>query len=1246
MRWNLTERLKNREKQICAIALVASMLCILGYPLYLYVEVDSPDSNRASVSYLIEFSEICRPSGDDLAQWAPAPSGGGNYVNVDETTVGSDTTTTYNEADATNEKDIYTMSDMAELDRGEYTEIDGVTLWLWAIRGSAGINQLQAGVRISDTDYVGITSATTSSWVNYTYTYTLNPATSAAWTITEINALECYILGVDSAPSHHVSQLAVLVPGRQTCWPPTFTSTPDEDAIVGNAYSYTATANETSTFSLYDSDAPVYSSGTLYTVADAHVYSETPTTNYGSSATLIAGGNTGIYYYTYLRFEDFDTPIPAGYEVTAAWLNYYVTTDTSDNVVAKACADNDWLENTINYENDPGVGATSGSTAAMNPTGTGWANATITSPVDTSATENGGEYVHLLVYVASPVAENLQIASKESANDPYLVVHYTPSDWLTFTPANATLWGTPGVAGEWTVSILAVSASGEGSAWQNFTVHVTEPWVPSFTSEAVETAVYDFEYNYSYTTNESCTFEVTFPGSGGDGWLNDTWAYYKYLDSSASEAYVSGNDVWNYDRIIFFRLDLSSLPDSATLSTVGIDIYKNYETANGVVDVNRSEAWGGVNGSYSGVWNEAYLKSLTPAGSLAWTGEDDGATGWWNWSDKDMTPWQTQFDTNKTLYFALTGWAYSTSGTSYGFSASTARFDIEYSGAAGTWLSWDSEDDFIWGTPTGDDGPVDVSIKATNSVGGVTYQNFTVTVGDGWAPTFTSSPDETGSAENLYSYTPTCNETVTWPVDDSFATNATFLHWGQANNTIYGTPAIEDVGSYYVNISAVSVAGYLTAYHNYTLVISIPDVTDPVAIAAWAQLPTGSLNFTYGYTGFDTVLDGGYSYDDVGIDNYTWALDIDGVPSSNRYGSSFWEIFTVPGLYEWTLTVSDGTNDDYTEFSFTLNQSMVLWPTGDMGGTGGSWSPVGDPNETECIKDPALQVISSPYYDGDDTYIYSTLGVDPYYITFSLDDFYIELSEGQSFNVTVFAWVKELDEGDSIYLGIQDEDTLTETYDIYETTTSWVNYSQTWEENPVTDAPWTTNDINETNLFIWNDLNDNDAVTLAGLFIQISYVDTTDPVANAGPDQSVDTGDTVTFSGAASTDNFGIVNYTWTFTYNSTTVTLYLVGPSYTFEIVGSYVVTLNVSDAAGYWDTDTMTVTVEEIPPNPIEWLTTSGVMLMLGLIGFVGMIAFPVLYIKFRDKGQGNMNGFVAFIIYEMILFGMFFAALLGAG
>ncbi len=96
--------------------------------------------------------------------------------------------------------------------------------------------------------------------------------------------------------------------------------------------------------------------------------------------------------------------------------------------------------------------------------------------------------------------------------------------------------------------------------------------------------------------------------------------------------------------------------------------------------------------------------------------------------------------------------------------------------------------------------------------------------------------------------------------------------------------------------------------------------------------------------------------------------------------------------------------------------------------------------------------------------------------------------------------------------------------------------------------------------------------------VQITVLDATSPVADAGPDQVVPSGTMVLFNGSGSTDNVGVVNYTWTFTYNGTPVVLYGVNPTFVFVTPGDYVVILNVLDNASNGGADNVVVTVVDM--------------------------------------------------------------------
>ncbi|UCC93421.1 MAG: right-handed parallel beta-helix repeat-containing protein [Thermoplasmata archaeon] len=124
------------------------------------------------------------------------------------------------------------------------------------------------------------------------------------------------------------------------------------------------------------------------------------------------------------------------------------------------------------------------------------------------------------------------------------------------------------------------------------------------------------------------------------------------------------------------------------------------------------------------------------------------------------------------------------------------------------------------------------------------------------------------------------------------------------------------------------------------------------------------------------------------------------------------------------------------------------------------------------------------------------------------------------------------------------------------------------------------------------------------------------PVADAGPDQTVEQGTVVTLDGSGSEDNVGIVEYTWSFTYDGAPRSLTGKIVTWEFAIPGVYLVVLSVSDAAGLTDTDETTIIVEDTTP-PVTEVTFNPDMPMDRKFDQIVQIIFNV-----DDVGGGTVE------------------------
>ena len=131
-----------------------------------------------------------------------------------------------------------------------------------------------------------------------------------------------------------------------------------------------------------------------------------------------------------------------------------------------------------------------------------------------------------------------------------------------------------------------------------------------------------------------------------------------------------------------------------------------------------------------------------------------------------------------------------------------------------------------------------------------------------------------------------------------------------------------------------------------------------------------------------------------------------------------------------------------------------------------------------------------------------------------------------------------------------------------------------YEENP--DFTFHSAGYYPVILTVW-DADENDGSDV----VNITVRDITAPIARAGPDRHVGLGDMVTLNGTGSSDNVGIVDYTWLLVYGGSEIELYGSISYFIFDIPGSYPIMLHVRDVEANWNWDITTVHVRgsEVP-------------------------------------------------------------------
>lgn len=358
---------------------------------------------------------------------------------------------------------------------------------------------------------------------------------------------------------------------------------------------------------------------------------------------------------------------------------------------------------------------------------------------------------------------------------------------------------------------------------------------------------------------------------------------------------------------------------------------------------------------------------------------------------------------------------------------------------------------------------------------------------------------------------------------------------------------------------------------NYELHGAWIDIRDPNGD------PIGNFSMSYDSDNNRFYLE--QAYDIVGIYQFTiWTNDT----SSNwNYTSGQFEMLdtTLPTITDSTALPAPQDVNDNVDISAVMDDNYELHD---------AWINITDPNgDTVGNFSMSYDSGSNRYHDEQ---TYDIVGIYQYVIWVNDTSNNWNYSSGQFEMVdTIFptiTTVTELPDPQEIYGNVNISAVIA---DDYELLGAWIEITDPDGEplaNHSMGHDLTTgryfddrayDKVGRYNFIIWATDSSGNWEYRSGQFM---IQDMTSPIAHAGPDQTVTEGAIVTFDGSASTDNVGVVEYSWTF-FHGTLQTLQGISPTYTFTDIGDYEVTLSAIDAEDNQDTDTMWVNVTAVPDN-----------------------------------------------------------------
>jgi hypothetical protein len=276
----------------------------------------------------------------------------------------------------------------------------------WIESGTGGVNwNNRPALESGAFDNKGAIAA--NSWVEYDVTALITANGTYTFALVADSSDGIVFSSREGATS---PQLVVTLGGEPATSTPTATSpssitdTPTwtpSPIVISVTPTFTPTTTQTSAASLF----------TFVPAADAYVDANSPTSNYGSLATLRVDASPVVR--SYLRF----TVQGVNGTVARATLRVYANSSSSQGCTASSVSNSAWSESTLNYNNAPPPGSTLGSSGLFG------ANAWFSIDVTPYITGNGTYTLAL----TTPGTTAVSLASLESgAHAPQLILETTP----------------------------------------------------------------------------------------------------------------------------------------------------------------------------------------------------------------------------------------------------------------------------------------------------------------------------------------------------------------------------------------------------------------------------------------------------------------------------------------------------------------------------------------------------------------------------------------------------------------------------------------------------------------------------------------------------------------------------------------------------------------------------------------------------------------------------------------------------